>query len=78
VNAKNQKKMLLTTMKTMCGGIIIVTKEPRSKKFTIIKTLSAKTINSSVSRIVGTINQEGLIFKFSSFDKTKIKETITI
>lgn len=78
VNARNQNKMLLTTIKTMRGGIIIVKKEPSRKSFTIIKTLSATTINSSMSRIVGTINKEGLLLKFTSFDKAKINETITI
>ena len=77
VNARNQNKMLLTTMKTMRGGVIIVKKEPSRKSFTIIKTLSATTINSSMSRIVGTINKEGLLLKFTSFDKAKINETIT-
>ena len=70
--------MLLTTMKTMRGGVIIVKKEPSRKSFIIIKTLSATTINSSMSRIVGTINKEGLLLKFTSFDKAKINETITI
>lgn len=78
VNARNQNRMPLTTMKTMRGGIIIVKKEPSRKSFTIIKTLSATTINSSMSRIVGTINKEGLLLKFTSFDKAKINETITI
>ena len=78
VNARNQNKMLLTTIKTMRGGVIIVQKEPTRKAFTIIKTLSATTINSSMSRIVGTINKEGLLLKFTSFDKAKINETITI
>lgn len=78
VNARNQNKMRLTTMKTMRGGVIIVKKEPSRKSFTIIKTLSATTINSSMSRIVGTINKEGLLLKFTSFDKAKINETITI
>ena len=78
VNARNQNKMLLTTIKTMRGGIIIVKKEPSRKSFTIIKTLSATTINSSMIRIVGTINKEGLLLKFTSFDKAKINETITI
>lgn len=78
VNARNRNKMLLTTIKTMRGGIIIVKKEPSRKSFTIIKTLSATTINSSMSRIVGTINKEGLLLKFTSFDKAKITETITI
>ena len=78
VNARNQNKMLLTTMKTMRGGVIIVKKEPSRKSFIIIKTLSATTINSSMSRIVGTINKEGLLLKFTSFDKAKINETITI
>lgn len=78
VNVRNQNKMLLTTIKTMRGGIIIVKKEPSRKSFTIIKTLSATTINSSMSRIVGTINKEGLLLKFTSFDKAKINKTITI
>ena len=78
VNARNQNKMLLTTMKTMRGGVIIVKKEPYRKTFTIIKTLSATTINSSMSRIVGTLNKEGLLLKYTSFDKPKINETITI
>lgn len=78
VNARNQNKMLLTTIKTMRGGVIIVQKEPTRKSFTIIKTLSTTTINSSMSRIVGTINKEGLLLKFTSFDKAKINETITI
>lgn len=78
VNARNQNQMLLTTMKTMRGGVIIVKKEPSRKSFIIIKTLSATTINSSMSRIVGTINKEGLLLKFTSFDKAKINETITI
>lgn len=78
VNARNHNRMLLTTIKTMRGGVIIVKKEPSRKSFTIIKTLSATTINSSMSRIVGTLNKEGLLLKFTSFDKAKINETITI
>lgn len=78
VNARNQNKMLLTTMKTMRGGVIIVKKELSRKSFTIIKTLSATNINSSMSRIIGTINKEGLLLKFTAFDKTKYNVNITI
>ena len=78
VNARNQNRMLLTTIKTMRGGVIIVKKEPSRKSFTIIKTLSATTINSYMSRIVGTIKKEGLLLKFTAFDKSRINETITI
>ena len=78
VNTRNQNKMLLTTMKTMRGGVIIVKKEPSKKTFTIIKALSVATINSSMSRIIGTLNKEGLLLKFTAFDKTKVNETITI
>lgn len=78
VNARNQNRMPLTTMKTMRGGVIIVKKEPSRKSFTIIKTLSTTTINSSMSRIVGTIKKEGLLLKFTAFDKSRINETITI
>ena len=78
VNARNQNKMLLTMMKTMRGGVIIVKKEPASKSFTIIKTLSTKTLHSSMSYIVGVLRKEGLLLKFTSFDKKKINETVTI
>lgn len=78
VNARNQNRMFLTKMKTMRGGVIIVTKELARKSFTIIKALSATTIHSSMSRIIGTLHKEGLLLKFTAFDKTKISETITI
>ena len=78
VNARNHNRMLLTTIKTMRGGVIIVKKEPSRKSFTIIKALSATTINSSMSRIVGTLNKEGLLLKFTAFDKTKYNVNITI
>lgn len=78
VNVRNQNKMLLTTMKTMRGGVIIVTKEPARKSFTIIKTLPTKTSHSSMNYIVGVLRKEGLLLKFTSFDKTIINETVTI
>ena len=78
VNARNQNKMLLTTMKTMRGGVIMVIKEPASKIYTIIKTLSSATVNSSMSRIVGMLNKEGLLLKFTAFDKTKQNVPVTI
>lgn len=77
VNARNQNKMLLTTMKTMRGGVIIVTKEPARKAFTIIKTLTT-TINSSMSRIIGTLRKEGMLLKFTAFDKSEINVTINV
>ena len=78
VNARNQNKMLLTTMKTMCGGVIIVTTEPSKKAFTIIKTLSATISRFSMSCIVGTLHKEGLLLKFTAFDKSEINKTITV
>ena len=78
VNARNQNKMLLTTMKTMRGGVIIVIKETAKNSFTIIKTLSTKTLHSSMSYIVGVLRKEGLLLKFTSFDKKTINETVTI
>lgn len=78
VNARNQNKMLLTTMKTMRGGVIIVKKEPGSKSFTIIKTLSAKTIHSSKSRIIGTLHKEGLLIRFAALGKSETNVTINV
>lgn len=78
VNARNQNKMLLTTMKTMRGGVIIVKKEPASKSFTIIKTLSAKTIYSSKSRIIGTLHKEGLLIRFTALGKSETNVTINV
>ncbi len=78
VNARNQNKMLLTTMKTMRGGVIIVIKETAKNSFTIIKTLSTKALHSSLSYIVGVLRKEGLLLKFTSFDKKTINETVTV
>lgn len=78
VNARNQNKMLLTTMKTMRGGVIIVKKEPASKSFTIIKTLSAKTIHPSKSRIIGTLHKEGLLLRFTALRKSESNVTINV
>ena len=78
VNARNQNKMLLTTMKTMRGGVIIVTTESSKKAFTIIKTLSATISRFSMSCIVGTLHKEGLLLKFTAFDKSEINKTITV
>lgn len=78
VNARNQNKMLLTTMKTMRGGVIIVTTESSKKAFTIIKTLSATIRRFSMSCIVGTLHKEGLLLKFTAFDKSEINKTITV
>lgn len=78
VNARNQNKMLLTTMKTMRGGVIMVIKEPARKTYTIIKTLSSATVKSSMSRIVGMLNKEGLLLKFTASDKTKQNVAVTI
>ncbi len=78
VNARNQNKMLLTTMKTMRGGVIMVTTESSKKAFTIIKTLSATISRFSMSCIVGTLHKEGLLLKFTAFDKSEINKTITV
>lgn len=78
VNARNQNKMLLTTMKTMRGGVIIVTTESSKKAFTIIKTLSATISRFSMSCIVGTLHKEGLLLKFTAFDKSEINKTVTV
>ena len=78
VNARNQNRMFLTTMKTMRGVVVIVIKETAKKSFTIIKTLSTKTLHSSMSYIVGVLRKEGLLLKFTSFDKKTINETVTV
>ena len=78
VNTRNQNKILLTTMKTMRGGVIIVKKEPTRKSFTIIKAFSEKTIHSSMSRIVGTLHKEGLLLKFTALGKSEVNVTINV
>lgn len=78
VNKRNQNKMLLCKMKTIHGGIIIVNKDSDKQSFTIIKTLSNSTLHTSISRIIGTIKKEGLLLKFTAFDKSIINATISI
>ena len=62
----------------MPSGIIIVRKEPNINSFTIIKTLSISTLQTSLSRIVGTLKKEGLLLKFTAFDKSIKNLTITV
>ena len=78
VNTRTLSKMLLIKMRTIRGGIIIVSKEPEKKSFTIIKTLSNSTLHTPLSYIIGTLHKEGLLLKFTSFDKSKINITITV
>ena len=65
-------------MHTLRKGIIIIRKEPDKRIFTIVKTLSTSTIHTALSRIVGTIKKEGLLLKFTAFDKSKVDVTITV
>lgn len=78
INIRTQNRMLLTQMKTMHGGTIIISKETNKKSFTIIKTLSHSIINTSLSHIIGTLNKEGLLWKFTAFDHSIKNMTITI
>ena len=78
VNNRTSNRMLLTKIQTIRGGAIIITREPDKKTFTIIKTLSTQTLHSALSRIVGTIKKEGLLLKFTAFDKSEVNMTITV
>lgn len=78
VNQRTSNRMLLTKMHTLRRGIIIIRKEPDKRIFTIVKTLSTSTIHTALSRIVGTIKKEGLLLKFTAFDKSKVDVTITV
>ena len=78
VNTRTLNKMLLIKMKTMHGGVIIVSKEPNKKSFTVIKTLSISTLHTAVSQIVGTLHKDGLLLRFTSFDKSQINVTVTV
>ena len=70
VNNKTQNKMLLVKMKTMPGGTIIISKEFHKKAFTIIKSISNSTVQTACNHIVGILYKEGLLLKFTSFDKS--------
>ncbi len=78
VNVRTKKKMFLVKAATFYGGIIAINKETNKNLFTIIKALSTDTLHSASSRIIGTLVKEGLIMKFSSFDKSVINLNITI
>ncbi|WP_337634988.1 DEAD/DEAH box helicase [Prevotella sp.] len=78
VNVRTRNRMFLTRLKTMPGGVIMVHKEFDKKTFTIIKALAYSTVNSPSSRIVGTLRKEGLLWKFTAFDKTVSNMTINV
>ncbi len=70
INVRSKNRMFLVKTNTLPGGMIIVNKESDKKTFTIIKALTSSTINSPTSKIIGTLQKEGLIMKFTAFDKT--------
>lgn len=78
INLRNQNRMFLVRIGTYRGGVIVVKKEADKKTFTIIKALSLSTLNTSSSRIVGVLHKEGLLMKFSAFDKSIMNVTINI
>lgn len=78
VNTRTQNRMFLTKVKTIHGGTIVVAKEPDKKSFTIIKTLSVSTVYTALSHIIGTLNKEGLLLRFTAFDRSKINVTVTV
>ena len=78
VNLRTSKRMLLTKMHTLRGGAIIIRKDPNKRSFTIVKTLSTSTIHTALCRILGTIRKEGLLLKFTAFDKSEVNMTITV
>ena len=78
VNQRTSNRMLLTKINTLRGGKIIIKKEPNEIMFTIVKTLSTSTLHTALSRIVGTIRREGLLLKFTAFDRSEVNITITV
>lgn len=78
VNVRNHNRMFLTKSETILGGVIIVNKESDKKTFTIIKALTPSTVNSPSSRIIGTLRKEGLLMKFSAFDKSVKNITVNV
>lgn len=78
INIRNQNRMFLAKIKTLPSGVIIVKKESDKNSFIVIKALSSSTINSPTSRIVGTIYKEGLLLKFSAFDRSVMNRTINV
>lgn len=78
VNQRTSNRMLLTKMHTLRGGTIIIRKEPDKVVFTIVKTLSTSTLHTALSRIIGTIRKEGLLLKFTAFDKSEVNITVTV
>jgi len=78
VNVRSKNRMFLTKIATLPGGVVIVNKEMDKKTFTIIKTLALSTINSSSSRIIGTLHKEGLLMKFTAFDKSVSNITVSV
>ena len=78
VNVRNHNRMFLTKTVTFPGGVIIVKKELDKKAFTIIKALALSTINSPSSKIIGTLRKEGLLMRFSAFDKSVTNKTVNV
>lgn len=78
VNKRTNKRMFLTEMKTMHGGVIVIKKEYQKDSFVIIKALSLNDIYAASSRIIGFLFKDGLIMKFTSFNKSVVNKNITV
>ena len=78
VNVRSQKRMLLVKVNTFFGGVIIVNKESDRNTFTIIKALSLSSPDFLSSKIIGTLYKEGLILKFTAFDKSVLNKRIMV
>ncbi len=78
VNLRNKNRMFLTKTKTFPGGVIIVKKDLAQNSFSIIKALTSSTLNSSSSRIIGTLKKEGLLMRFSALDRSTKNITIKV
>ena len=78
VNVRTQKRMLLVKVNTFSGGVIIVNKESDRNTFTIIKAWSLSSLDFLSSKIIGTLYKEGLILKFTAFDKSVLNKRIMV
>lgn len=77
-NVKNNSKKFLIKKRTFPNGVINIKKVDKKSMFVIYKKTCFKNVSNIKDIIIGYVRKEGLLVKFTSFDRTIVNQNVTI
>ncbi len=77
-NVKNNLKTFLIKKRTFPNGVINIKKVDKKSMFVICKKTCFKNVSNIKDIIIGYVRKEGLLVKFTSFDRTIVNQNVTI